>query len=338
MQPTIALTIGDFNGIGPEVVLKSIRQIDRKRFHPLLIGNLSLFQYYNDLLKTGLSFFDAGPESEGAASSESIPVLNLKYDSGQKLHPGVPTPASGSHSMKAVDKAIRLCLKKECQAMVTAPISKEAIHMAGFDLPGHTEYLARQTDASETLMILANRSLRVALSTGHIPLKEVPNQVRKEKLIRQIKHLNKSLIEDFGIAKPRIAILGLNPHAGDGGVLGREEIEEIKPAVSKVKERQQLKISGPLPADGFFGSGKWKNYDAVLAIYHDQGLIPFKTLTFGKGVNFTAGLPIIRTSPDHGTAYDIAGKNQASEESMVMAIQLAIEIAERRYQPGHPVH
>ncbi|MDX1642381.1 MAG: 4-hydroxythreonine-4-phosphate dehydrogenase PdxA, partial [Balneolaceae bacterium] len=209
--------------------------------------------------------------------------------------------------------------------------SKEAIHMAGYDVPGHTEFLAEKTGTKEVVMVLASDDLRVALATIHIPLKDVKKSLQKDKLQRYLRILYRSLNVDFGIEKPKIGVLGLNPHAGDGGVIGNEEIELITPALQELSEEGIL-VDGPFAADGYFGSQLYKIYDATLAMYHDQGLIPFKALTFGTGVNFTAGLPIIRTSPDHGTAFNIAGENIADEQSFQSAYQMAVMMAKNRLE------
>ncbi len=215
--------------------------------------------------------------------------------------------------------------------LVTAPINKENIQSPDFKFPGHTEYLDEKFGKGNSLMFLVSDILKVAVVTGHIPVAQVGQELTSEKIIKKIRLLNQSLIEDFSIRKPKIAVLGLNPHAGDNGVIGNEEKQIIIPAIDKVKEEGILAF-GPYPADGFFGNSTYKQFDAVLAMYHDQGLIPFKTIAFNSGVNFTAGLPIVRTSPDHGTAYDIAGKNEASEESFRRAIYTAIDIYKIRNQ------
>jgi 4-hydroxythreonine-4-phosphate dehydrogenase len=209
--------------------------------------------------------------------------------------------------------------------MVTLPISKEAINLTDYKIPGHTEFLATKTNTASVLMMLVNGDLRVALTTVHIPISDVAHTITKKLIIEKATILNNSLKSDFSISNPKIAVLGLNPHAGDGGVIGKEEIEIIQPAIKELQEQGVL-ASGPYPADGFFGQKRHLQYDAILAMYHDQGLAPFKLISFGKGVNFTAGLPIIRTSPDHGTAFDIANKGVADPSSFLQAYQLAVEL------------
>ncbi|MFT4605636.1 MAG: 4-hydroxythreonine-4-phosphate dehydrogenase, partial [Rhodothermales bacterium] len=256
-----------------------------------------------------------------------VPLHHVAADEGYALRYGEVSAKAGALSMRAVASAVELCLAGECDAMVTAPISKEAIGLAGYEEPGHTEFLAKLTGTADYLMTMVAGPLRVGVVTGHIPLRDVAARITQEAVARRLGRLADSLECDFGIAEPRIAVLGLNPHAGDGGVLGSEEIEIIEPAMREALGNRGF---GPFPADGFFAERQWEQYDAVLAMYHDQGLIPFKTLAFDTGVNFTAGLPIIRTSPDHGTAFGIAGKGIARPESMRNAIEVALDVAKQR--------
>ena len=228
-------------------------------------------------------------------------------------------------------KICKALKNKEVDVLVTGPINKDNIQSDTFKFSGHTEYLAQQFEAKEHLMFMVNGNLRVGLVTGHIPLNEVSKSISPEKIIAKLKLMKQSLLQDFGITKPRIALLSSNPHAGDNGLLGTEEKDIITPTVKQAIEAGML-VFGPYPADGFFGSGNWKNFDAVLAMYHDQGLIPFKALSFDSGVNFTAGLSVVRTSPDHGTAYDLAGKNKASENSFREAVYLACDIFRQRQE------
>ncbi|MDX1439648.1 MAG: 4-hydroxythreonine-4-phosphate dehydrogenase PdxA, partial [Rubricoccaceae bacterium] len=239
------------------------------------------------------------------------------------------TAAAGLAAMKSVETACDLCLKGDADAMVTAPISKEAIHLAGYDFPGHTEFLAEKTKAVGFVMMLVSGDLRVALQTIHMPISQVASQITQERVLVNLRMISDALETDLGIAKPRIAVLGLNPHAGEGGVIGSEEREIIQPAIERARQ-DGIHAEGPFPADSFFGRRTDKTFDAVLAMYHDQGLAPFKALAMGAGVNVTCGLPIVRTSPDHGTAFGIAGKGIASHSSMVEAIKLAAGIATRR--------
>lgn len=243
---------------------------------------------------------------------------------------GFSTPQAGDAAFKALEKATKDLKDGKIDVLVTAPINKNNIQSNNFSFPGHTEYLESLFgEKGDALMILANDSLRIAVATGHVPVSKISSCLTQENILKKIKQFNKSLIEDFGIFKPRIAVLGLNPHAGDKGVIGKEEEEIIFPAVKQALD-EGIICFGPLPADGFFGSNGHAHYDGILAMYHDQGLIPFKTIAMDNGVNFTAGLSVVRTSPDHGTAYDLAGKNMASENSFRQALYMALDIYKNR--------
>lgn len=317
--------MGDYNGIGPEVTLKAFRQIDLNKSQPLVAGHEDVFHYYNNRLGSNIDIRGISSPEQIVPDSDTLFVLNCIDKNEISPMTGTVSPQAGKISMDAVAKAVDLCLSKEADALVTAPISKEAINKAGYFFPGHTEYLAKKTNSAGFQMILVNDDLRVALATIHVPVRDIAPLITPELLEKQIYCLNHSLRADFGISEPNIAVLGLNPHAGDGGVIGDEENNIIHPALKKA-EREQIKVSGPFAADGFFGSNAYYDFDAILAMYHDQGLVPFKTLSFGSGVNFTAGLPIIRTSPDHGTGFDIAGMNKASSQSFFAAYNLAVKM------------
>ena len=323
MKPIIAISMGDYNGIGPEVTFKALASIDTQFSTPVWIGSKSVLQYYTTGLNLPITYHKA--DENGPFKDGKIHILDFFHNEDHQPEPGVLSADAGRTAMKAVETGIRLCMNKKCHALVTAPISKEAISMAGYDVPGHTEFLAQQTSADDVVMMLVNGDLRVALVSVHVPLKDVGIDISAEKIIKKAEILQRSLIRDFGIQTPKIAVLGLNPHAGDGGVLGMEEIDIIQPSIHSLRN-SGVRADGPFSADGFFGSRLHHTYDAILAMYHDQGLIPFKTLSFGKGVNFTAGLPIIRTSPDHGTAFSIAGKNRADESSFLEAYNLALSM------------
>lgn len=327
MIPTIAISMGDYNGIGPEVILKTLLSADLSASTPLVIGHESVLQYYAD--QFGLKTEFHIPDHHSGIKEQIINVLNVGNFSESDLNPGKLSSKAGALSMSAVKKGIDLCMEGACNALVTAPISKEAIRLAGYHVPGHTEFLAKNTGVNNYMMMLVNNHLRVGLATIHIPLKDVAKNISKKIIVSHLKSLHWSLIEDFNIPSPKIAVLGLNPHAGDGGVIGDEEQTIIIPALKEARIRE-ITADGPFAADGFFGNSMYKQFDAVLAMYHDQGLVPFKTLSFGRGVNFTAGLPIIRTSPDHGTAFNIAGKSQADEGSFKAAYELALEMSENR--------
>ena len=329
MPIKVAISIGDINGIGPEVALKSLAGRDLSQSAPILLGNRQVIEYYSKLTEQNLQFhFIRNPEEIEAGA---INVLEFDDNETVNLQPGELSEQGGKLAMMAVQAGIDLCVSDQADALVTAPISKEAINMAGYDVPGHTEYLADKTGTSEFMMMLVNEGLRVGLVSIHIPISEVPELITQSSVYTNIKIMHQSLNRDFTLDDPEIAVLGLNPHAGDGGIIGREEIEIIEPAIKKA-QAEGIKATGPHPADGFFGNRKYKNSDGILAMYHDQGLIPFKTLSFGAGINFTAGLPIIRTSPDHGTAFDIAGKNLADPSSFNAAFELAIKLSENRKQ------
>ncbi|CAN5252203.1 4-hydroxythreonine-4-phosphate dehydrogenase PdxA [soil metagenome] len=327
MKPIIAISMGDPGGIGPEIILKTLFETGTDSSVPVIFGNETVFRYYADILdqSVDLNVIKSAVEAE----ADKINLIDCTEFSKEDIKPGTLHAINGRAVMESIEAGIEACLSGEAKAIVTAPISKEAINLAGYNVPGHTEFLAEKTGTENVLMMLVSGSFRVALATIHIPLKDVPAQITADNLKKRLGILYDSLMNDFGIEKPSVACLGLNPHSGDGGVIGREEIEIIEPVVKELAE-SGLDVSGPFAADGFFGKRLQNNYDAVLATYHDQGLIPFKALTFGKGVNFTAGLPIIRTSPDHGTAFDIAGKNVADHSSFTAAYQLAVELNQNR--------
>ncbi|MDZ7719556.1 MAG: 4-hydroxythreonine-4-phosphate dehydrogenase PdxA [Balneolaceae bacterium] len=327
MIPTIAISMGDPNGIGPEVTLKSLQRTDLGNSIPVWIGSQNVFEYYSDKFDIQLPIKNF--QKSDTLESGSVYLFDIFENSDFEITSGKISKKAGSLAMQAVEKGIELCMNGQANALTTASISKEAIHMAGYKVPGHTEFLAEKTGTDDVVMVLASDDLRVALATIHIPLKDVNRSIQKKKLKTNLQILYKSLREDFGIENPKIGVLGLNPHAGDGGVIGTEEIERITPALDELSDEEIL-VDGPFAADGYFGSQLYKIYDATFAMYHDQGLIPFKALTFGEGVNFTAGLPIIRTSPDHGTAFDIAGKNIADEQSFQSAYDLAVTMAQNR--------
>ncbi|NNE69281.1 MAG: 4-hydroxythreonine-4-phosphate dehydrogenase PdxA, partial [Rhodothermales bacterium] len=292
-RPRLAVSIGDPNGIGPEVALKVLAEpVVNERCDAVLVGDERVIQVHAERL--GLS-------------RAPVPVEHVSAIDGFAVDFGRVSREAGAASMAAVARAADLCMEGTCDAMVTAPICKEAIDLAGHDSPGHTEFLAGRTGTSDYLMMMVAGGLRVGVVTGHVPLREVAARITVDSVSRCLNRMAASLRADFGVREPRIAVLGLNPHAGDGGVLGSEEAQIIEPAMARVRG-EAVAVDGPFPADGFFAERSWEDYDAVLAMYHDQGLIPFKTLAFDTGVNFTAGLPIVRTSPDHGTAFDIAGR------------------------------
>lgn len=325
MKPIIAISMGDYNGIGPEVILKSVPVLDLNLSTPLLIGKKEVFEYYSSHLNLPLHIIELDNATH-CRTQAGIGLIDCLENHTVTIDTGAVSKEAGLFSMKAVEIGAQLCLKQKAHALVTAPISKESIGKAGYRYAGHTEYLADLASVNEILMLMVSDNLRVGLLTTHIPLTAVSDFMSVKHILLMISRINRTLHQDFGIPNPRIAVLGLNPHAGDGGVIGNEEIQYILPAIEAARSNQ-VDVGGPFPADGFFGNGTYKNYDGVLAMYHDQGLIPFKTLTFGKGVNFTAGLPYPRTSPDHGTAFDLSGMGQASPDSFISAYNLAVKLA-----------
>jgi 4-hydroxythreonine-4-phosphate dehydrogenase len=327
MNKRICISSGDYNGIGPEVILKTLEDHPLSDVTPIILSNFEVFDYYNGRLSNKVDYHLAS--SIDGVINGKINLLESYGDIRPSVEPGAFTEQSGRCSMLAVEKGLQLCLDEHADALVTAPISKEAVNRAGYHIPGHTEFLAEHTGAENFMMMLVHDKLRVGLATIHIPVAEIPQQLSKDSVLKYVRIMNQTLQQDFDITTPEIAVLGLNPHAGDGGIIGTEELDFILPALKKART-ENIAVTGPHPADGFFGNQKYKNYDAVLAMYHDQGLIPFKTLSFGAGVNFTAGLPIIRTSPDHGTAFDIAGKNKANPSSFKEAFSLALQLAANR--------
>lgn len=326
MKPIIGISIGDFNGIGPEIILKSLEELDLQESSPLIIAPKQILDFYAKELKLAVHINSC--EFLDEIDPEFINLLDMPSDQ-LTIKPGFQSKESGSIAMQSIELGIELAKLNLTQALVTAPISKEAVNIAGYTIPGHTEYLAEKTDTDEVLMMLVNEGLRVALVTAHIPISDVTSSLTEELVLRKLNILNESLINDFGIESPKIAVFGLNPHAGDGGVIGNDEIDLIEPTIKKANDAGLL-VEGPFPADGFFGQRLDKEFDAILAMYHDQGLVPFKLLSFGSGVNFTAGLPIIRTSPDHGTAFNIAGKGVANSSSFIQAYTVAVKLAKGR--------
>lgn len=329
-RPTIGISIGDINGIGPEVILKTLQHPKIREFcTPVIYGSSKVISYHKNIVSDDdFPFHSLRPNEKPLA--DKINVVNVWQDA-VNINLGQTTEEGGKCAWQSLDAAVKDLKARILDALVTAPINKEAMQMAGFPHPGHTEYLTQAFGVKDSLMLLIQDGLRVGLATNHLPIREVAGAVSKEKLLSKIHILQESLRVDFGIERPTIAVLGLNPHAGDGGAIGDEESRIIRPAVIEAKKNGTFAF-GPFPADGFFGSGQYRKFDGILAMYHDQGLAPFKALAFGGGVNFTAGLPIVRTSPDHGTAFDIAGKNQADPASFREALYLAIDIARNRMQ------
>jgi len=324
----VGITIGDINGIGVEVILKAL--MDNRvlqDFIPIIYGSSKVVNFHRKALDMEDLRINSVNKSE-EAKSKKINIVQA-WEEESKIELGKSTVTGGNFALKSLEMATNDLAANKIDVLVTAPINKHNIQQEKFNFPGHTEYLAKLANVDEALMMMVSQDLRVALATVHTPIKDVSKQITTEKLLLKIEQLNNSLVRDFGIRRPKIAVLGLNPHAGENGLLGNEEKETISPAIRKANANDLL-VYGPYPSDGFFGSSNFKNFDGILAMYHDQGLAPFKALSFDEGVNYTAGLPIVRTSPDHGTGYEIAGKGQASELSMRNALYLAKEIFEQR--------
>lgn len=327
-KPVIGITLGDVNGIGPEVIIKSLED-NRilKQFTPVIYGSGKVISFYRKQLDKEnfnyqqISFIDK-------VFHKKVNVLNI-WDEAIEINPGQANEIGGKYAVLSLQKAVQDLKEGKIDAITTAPLSKDLVQSDDFKFPGHTEYLTQEAGEKDSLMFLVHDTLRVGVVTGHIPLKQVSEKVTKEKIVFKLQKMIKSLQKDFGIKKPRIAVLGLNPHAGENGLLGDEEEKVIVPAINELKAGHHI-VAGPFPADGFFGMQTYKQYDGVLAMYHDQGLIPFKTLAFEEGINYTAGLPFVRTSPDHGTAFAIAGKNEADETSFRNALYLANDIIRQR--------
>lgn len=322
----VGISIGDFNGIGPEIIMKSLKdKTITDFFTPVIFGSGKLFTYQKNIFKLNLNFNYINEASQAQAGK--LNMVNLTKEN-VNVELGVPTEESTKMAIDSLEAATEALIKGDIDVLVTAPINKDEMVKMGFKHAGHTGYFEEKFN-KKGLMFLVTEDLKVAVSTHHIPIAQVAENISKEKIKKQIKVLNQTLVEDFCIQKPKIAVLGLNPHAGDGGVIGNEEIEIISPTIKELSDNGILAF-GPFPADSFFQPNKYKNFDAVLAMYHDQGLAPFKTLAYEEGVNYTAGLPFIRTSPDHGVAYDIAGKNIADEQSFTEAIFTAIKVFKNR--------
>ncbi len=323
----IGISLGDINGVGVELILKTFE--DPQMFDmciPIIYGSSKVLSYYKKSLDMESIVFQQIKNPDEAVTKK-LNVINV-WDEEIKIEPGTATTTSATYSVKALEHSMNDLSSKKIDALVTAPIDKSQLISAGFKFPGHTEYIASKSKG-KPLMLMIHENIKVALVTGHIGVNEIAKQLNTELILEKLSTLHHSLRMDFSISKPKIAVLGLNPHAGDQGKFGKEEEEIIQPALSKAKQQNML-VFGPFPADGFFASGNFQKYDAILAMYHDQGLIPFKTISGMNGVNYTAGLDVIRTSPDHGPAFDIVGKNQASEASFRQAVYSAIDIFRER--------
>lgn len=326
----VFITLGDPNGIGPEVLLKSLHDPHlAPSIAPIVVGSAHVLRQHADVLGYSDLTIHAVDTPPSTLPDDGVVVWDVTGGETHDVQFGQITAQGGALAMQAVEAAVDACLDGTADAMVTAPISKDAIAQAGYTVPGHTEFIAQRTNSPRPMMMMVAGQLRVGLVTAHIPIAKVADAITEAVIRTKLEVLSEALQRDFGIAQPHIAVLGLNPHAGDGGVLGLEEETIIAPALEQARA-DGVQVSGPLPADGYFATQLNSGYDAVLAMYHDQGLVPFKALAFDRGVNFTAGLPIVRTSPDHGTAYGIAGKGMALPGSMESALQVAAFTAQHR--------
>ncbi len=320
----VGISIGDINGIGPEVVIKALNDSQMLMdCTPVIYASSKTLNFHKKRVHAG-DFNYVSVKSADEIKVRKINIVNV-WDGEVPIELGKITETGGSHALQSLEHATKDLAAGKVDVLVTAPISKEAMAKAGFKFPGHTEYLADMAGEEEALMLMVAGGLRVGLVTTHMALKDVPAAMTIEKIHGKIRAFEQSLRKDFGIRRPKIAVLGLNPHAGENGKMGDEENEVIAPSISKAKN-DGIMAFGPYPADSFFGSSNRFNFDGILAMFHDQGLSAFKAIAFDEGVNFTAGLPVVRTSPDHGTAFDIAGKDEASGASMRQAIYLAMDV------------
>ncbi len=324
----VGITCGDVNGIGLEIIMKTFLD---NRMHQICTPVIYAGQKLVSLQRKLLNLNEFNYQTIRNSNEIILRKNNVAscWEDEIPVEWGMATELSGRYALRSLEAATKDLADKKIDVLVTAPINKHNIQSSEFQFKGHTEYLAAKFNEQKYLMMLVSDSLRVAVATGHVPVQEVSKHINIETILARLKMMNQTLKRDFGVRKPRIAVLGLNPHAGDNGLIGKEEQELIIPAIKKAND-ENVFCFGPYSGDGFFGAGSYKKFDAVLAMYHDQGLIPFKSISFSSGVNFTAGLSVIRTSPDHGTAYDIAGKGQASEESLREAIYTAVDILRKR--------
>lgn len=327
----VGITAGDIFGTGPELVIKALSdQRITELFTPVIFCSSKVISFYKKGLQAHAEF-NYNKTTDDKILHGKVNLVNV-WDEEVKMEPGERSPVGGKYALMALDAATRALAEGKIDVIVTGPVDKALVEASGITFTGHTEYFGEKFNG-QPLMILAGEKLRVALVTGHKALKDVPALLTVDGIIKRIQTLEKSMLADFGIRKPKIAVLGLNPHAGDDGLFGTEEKEIIIPAIRKAAERG-IVVNGPYAADGFFGSGAHTRFDAVLAMYHDQGLIPFKTIAGWEGVNFTANLDVVRTSPDHGPAFGMAGKDTADETSFRNAMYMAVDIYRRRAEHG----
>lgn len=327
-RPLLGITIGDINGIGPEIILKTFHDKKFLKYCDIVIyGSTKVLSYYKKMLN--IEHFDyVNIQDISQVHSKQINVINYSAEE-PAIEPGKATLIAGEIALKCIDLALADLKDHKIDGLVTAPINKSMIKTPTKDFKGHTDYIRNYFGVAESMMIMVDEKMRIGLATGHVAIRDLHKFIDTKNILNKIEILHKSLTEDFLVNKPRIAVLGLNPHAGEDGVIGKEEQDLIHPAISNAKDKGILAF-GTYPADGFFGAGHYTKFDGILAMYHDQGLIPFKSYAFNTGVNYTAGLPVVRTSPDHGTAYDLVGKNSATSSSMENAVFTALDIIKNR--------
>jgi 4-hydroxythreonine-4-phosphate dehydrogenase len=324
----VGITHGDVNGIGYEIIIKTLQDQRLMETYTMIVyGSSKVASYHRKTLNINDFNFNLVKKAD-TAHPRRPNIVNIVEDE-VKIDLGKSTPIAGELSLLSLEMAINDLLAHNIDLLVTAPINKQNIQSPTFAFPGHTEYLAQKAGVTDYLMLMVSNTVRIGVITGHIPLEKVCSALTEDLVLRKINIMNRSLMRDFGILKPRIAVLAVNPHAGDNGLIGNEDNTILKPAIEKAYQ-QQILAFGPYPADGFFGSGTFHHFDGILAVYHDQGMIPFKLLSFDEGVNFTAGLPFVRTSPAHGTAYELAGKNEANPEAFRNAVYLGCTIYNNR--------
>lgn len=322
----VGISIGDYNGIGSEVILKTFQDSRMLEFcTPVIFASVKLMSFFKKEYDLEMNFH--GIDKIEDVIHKKINVLNV-WKEQIEVNFGKEEPKAGEFAITSLKASVAALKNDKIDVLVTAPINKSNVQSKSFSFPGHTDYLAKELGGN-SLMFMISEALKIGLLTDHIAVKDAPGTITRELIEKKINTIYKTLIEDFGIIKPKIAVLGINPHTGDNGVIGEEDDTVLRPTLENIRNNGKI-VLGPYAADSFFGSGNYKNFDAVIASYHDQGLIPFKTLAFGQGVNYTAGLSKIRTSPDHGTAYEIAGKNQANETSFKEAVFAAIQIYKNR--------
>jgi len=323
--PVVGITMGDINSIAAEVIIKSLNDTRINQYcTPVIFGSPRTISFWKKII--GLNDFQLNIIKNIDQINPKRSNILVCWEEEVEIKIGEPTETAGKYAYKSLEIATKHAIDGKIDLLVTAPLNKHTINNELLPFNGHTGYLASAAKTTNFMMMLVSDELKVGLVTGHLPVKDIAGKITAELIHQKAKTLHQSLVKDFGITKPRIGVLGLNPHAGENGLLGLEEKEILIPAIDNLRNNQNMLIYGPYPADGFFGSGQYKKFDAVLAMYHDQGLLPFKLMSFESGVNFTAGLPFVRTSPDHGTAYNIASKNMASEQSMRNAIYMGIDL------------